>query len=53
MKYEDLVNGEGEQFLKIQYERIYKGYEHTCTFEDFKLRKQIEEEVNELRKHTN
>lgn len=45
--YDELVTRNSEQALRAEYERIYKGYEHACSFEDYLLRKQIEEESNE------
>ena len=42
--YDELITKTSEQQIRAEYERIYRGYEHTCSFEEYLLRRQIKEE---------
>lgn len=47
MDYEELV---AEDPLLAEYKRIYAGYEHACSYEEFLLRRRFEERItNQLK----
>lgn len=42
ISFDDLTTTTSEASLLAEYERVYgEGLKHTCTFEDFKLRREM------------